>query len=359
MRVDMFLTSLLFAAIMVGCGGSATTTAAKNSSEPVKETSAKLIDKITSPKSKDIFTQGDDITFTFKAAKYDSLAIYFDGERLELEVVDNEVAIPTNESSPVGRRTIKLELYSAGESQTRSVSFSLMPLREYQSYKAEIINSLPHDKDGYTQGLEFSKGRLIESSGQYELSYLAELEFPSMRELRRYDLEDKYFAEGITVLDNKIYMLTWQENTGFIFDRDSFEVIGQWNYPTEGWGLTNDGEMLYMSDGSKYIYVVDPATMKNVRRIEVVWSKGQVNMVNELEWIDGRIWANLYGTNYIFVINPQTGAVEATINCNDLAQKVGYGVDVLNGIAQDPATKKIYATGKLWPNIFEITLRKQ
>lgn len=354
----MFLASLLSVTIMVGCGGSATTVV-KDSGEPVQKSSVKLIDKITSPKSKDIFTQGDDITFAFKASKYDSLAIFFDSERLDLEVENNQVIIPTSESSPVGRRTIKLELYSAGESQTRSVSFSLMPLKEYQSFKAEIVKTMPHSGNGYTQGLEFSRGNLIESSGQYGLSYLAEVEFPSMKELRRYDLEEKYFAEGITVLDDKIYMLTWQENTGFIFDRESFEKIGQWSYPTEGWGLTNDGEMLYMSDGSKYIYVVDPATMKNVRRIEVVWSQGEVSMVNELEWIDNRIWANLYGTNYIFVINPQTGAVESTINCIDLAQKVGYNVDVLNGIAQDPATKKIYATGKLWPSIFEVTLRKQ
>jgi len=219
---------------------------------------------------------------------------------------------------------------------------------------------LPHSRETYTQGLEFYDGMLYESSGEYGLSFIETLSFPELKTVRRTEVDDRFFAEGITILGDTLYMLTWREHQLLKFDPVTLEERGRCTIYTEGWGLTNDGERLYMSDGSQYIYELDPVTLERTGRVPVTTPAGPVFNINELEWIDGRIWANVYGYNNILIIDPATGYVEAIVECNGLLepQDIKRSTDVLNGIAYDPENKKIYVTGKRWPKMFEIELSR-
>lgn len=220
----------------------------------------------------------------------------------------------------------------------------------------KIKQVLPHSRQTYTQGLEFHDGMLLESSGEYGVSFMERRTFPEQKVVKRVDIPEEFFAEGITVLGDTLYMLTWRERAVLLFDPVTFKQIGRHKIYTEGWGITNDGERLYISDGSQYIYEVDPLTFNRKRRIAVSTPTGAVFNINELEWIEGKIWANVYGYNNILIINPSTGEVEAVVKCDDLLDKkdITATTDVMNGIAYDPVHKKIYVTGKNWPKMFEI-----
>ncbi len=222
----------------------------------------------------------------------------------------------------------------------------------------KIKQVLPHSRHTYTQGLEFHDGMLLESSGEYGVSFLEKRSFPEQKVIARVDIPEEFFAEGITVLGDTLYMLTWRERAVLLFDPATFKQIGRRKIYTEGWGITNDGEKLYISDGSQYIYEVDPATFNRKRRITVSTPTGVVFNINELEWIEGKIWANVYGYNNILIIDPATGEVDAVVKCDDLLDKkdITSTTDVMNGIAYDSVQKKIYVTGKNWPKMFEIEI---
>ncbi len=360
MHKVIFIAALALSVSLAACGNtnSSSKSGSTKSSESPKR--VRIISKITSPSPKDSFTLGEDIPFKFNAtSKYDSAHVFLNDRKCAVTLNGDSGIIEGRYNSKVGARKLAVELFANGESQSKSIVFKVLPKGEPKRDNITITNTLTHNKEAYTQGLEFSNGKLLESSGQYGISYLAELEFPSMKEIRRTNLDSELFAEGITVLDNKIYLLTWQEGVGLIYDRDTFKQTGQWNYTGEGWGLTTDGKLLYMSDGTEVIKIIDPSTMKEIDRIEAYTSKGALGYINELEWIDDRIWANIYSTDYIAVINPQSGEVERLIDCSPLSAKVGGAVDVLNGIAKEPNSGKIYLTGKLWPNTFEVRINKQ
>lgn len=227
-----------------------------------------------------------------------------------------------------------------------------------KEYKIKVVNVLPHSRKAYTQGLEFHDGKIYESSGEYGTSFIEIREFPSQKSLKRVDMPAEFFAEGLTIFNDTLYLLTWRERIIFKFDPETLEETGRQRIYTEGWGITNDGKSLYMSDGSQYIYEMDPKDLSRKRRIPVTTPNGPVFNINELEWIDGKIWANVYGYDRIVVIDPQTGYIEKSIDCKGLLEKsdIKSTTDVLNGIARDPQTGKIYVTGKNWPKMFEIEL---
>lgn len=229
---------------------------------------------------------------------------------------------------------------------------------EPRRMNVKVKDVLPHSRKTYTQGLEFHDGMLYESSGEYGLSFIETLSFPGLETVKRTRVDDRFFAEGITVLGDTLYMLTWREHQVLLLDPETLEEIDRRTIYTEGWGLTNDGERLYMSDGSQYICEVDPVTFERKRRVAVTTPAGPVFNINELEWIDGRIWANVYGYNNILIVDPSTGYVEAIVECDDLLEPedIRRSTDVLNGIAYNPESKKIYVTGKRWPKMFEIEL---
>ncbi|HEY1012386.1 MAG TPA: glutaminyl-peptide cyclotransferase, partial [Herpetosiphonaceae bacterium] len=219
-----------------------------------------------------------------------------------------------------------------------------------------VIKSYPHDPRAYTQGLEIEDGVLYEGTGLEGESTLRRVNLETGEVLQSVALPSPIFGEGVTVLDGKIYQLTWQSNVGYVYDAKSFEKLSEWSYDSEGWGLTDDGSQLIMSDGTPTIRFLDPASLAIVREIQVSDQGNPVLNLNELEYIDGAIYANIWQTDRIVAIDPATGAVRASIDMTGLlpVEARAQTVDVLNGIAYDHDQKRLFVTGKLWPTLFEV-----
>jgi glutamine cyclotransferase len=225
-------------------------------------------------------------------------------------------------------------------------------------YGFQVVKSYPHDRGAFTQGLIFENGVLYEGTGLYGQSSLRRVDLVTGRVLQSRKLAAAYFGEGITVLGNKLVQLTWQSKVGFVYGRDSFGIQRRFTYPTEGWGITDDGKRLIMSDGTATLRWLDPQTYKETRTIEVRDENGPVANLNELEYIRGEIYANIWQTDRIARIDPQTGRVKAWIDLQGLLSEEDRRepVDVLNGIAYDAQHDRLFVTGKLWPKLFEIKL---
>ena len=229
---------------------------------------------------------------------------------------------------------------------------------EPKEYTYRIVASWPHDTGAYTQGLQYADGLLWESTGEYGRSELrtTDLATGAVRTLAR--LPRTEFGEGMTLLDSLVYQLTWESNTCHVYDRATGDRLRDFRYAGEGWGLTTDGRSLYLSNGTANIYTIDPQTFRRTGSRTVTYRGEAVPLLNELEWIDGRIWANVYTTDSILIIDPETGVAEARIDLAGLlpeAERTSE-TDVLNGIACDPATGRIFLTGKRWPKIYQIEL---
>lgn len=222
----------------------------------------------------------------------------------------------------------------------------------------KVVHTFPHDTGAYTEGLFWHDGYLYESTGGVGKSSIRKVDLDSGEVVKRRNLMPPYFGEGIIAFDGKLYQLTWKAGTGFIYDFDSFEKLDKFWYPGQGWGMTTDGKVLYMSDGTPQIRVLDPATLKVKRRINVTWDGHRVARINELEWIDGEIWANIWMTDRIARIDPASGEITAFVDLKGLNKHVGrrHGEAVLNGIAWDRANDRIFVTGKLWPHLYQIEL---
>ncbi len=228
-----------------------------------------------------------------------------------------------------------------------------------RQYKVNVVKEYPHDSKAYTQGLFFNDGTLYESTGEFGTSSFRIVELETGKVTRKLDFARKYFGEGSVILGNEMFMLTWLNKVAFVYDAETLEYKQTYSYPREGWGLTTDGKSLVASDGSSKIYFLTPS-FKLEKSLNVTLNGRPVKYLNELEWIDGRIWANVYTTDMIVIINPGTGEVEATVDCTGLLPKNlrTPDTDVLNGIARNPADGKIYLTGKNWPKLYEITLKE-
>ena len=226
-----------------------------------------------------------------------------------------------------------------------------------KQYKVQVVKEYPHDPGAYTQGLFFQGGRFYESTGQFGQSTFREVELATGKVLSKMNFQQKYFAEGSVMLGDKLFILTWLNKVAFVYDAKTLEYRQTYSYPREGWGLTTDGKSLIASDGSARLYFLTPE-FKQERTVTVKMDGRPVRYLNELEYIDGKVWANVYTTDLIVIINPADGTVEATVDCSGLlpANLRKPDTDVLNGIAKDPATGKIYLTGKNWPRLYEIKL---
>lgn len=225
-------------------------------------------------------------------------------------------------------------------------------------YGYRVINEYPHDPAAFTQGLVYTDGVLYEGTGLRGQSSLREVALPTGVVIQQHNLEPQYFGEGVAILDDRIYQLTWQEHVGFIYDQETFDAQSEFAYPTEGWGLTTDGQRLIMSDGSQTLYMLDPATLQLTGRVEVRDGSQPVPRLNELEYVNGEVLANVWQTNHIARIDPTTGQVTGWIDLTGLLnpQDITQRVDVLNGIAYDQEGDRLFVTGKLWPKLFEIEL---
>lgn len=224
------------------------------------------------------------------------------------------------------------------------------------NYTYEVINVYPHDDSAFTQGLVFQNGFLYESTGLYSHSTLRLIELETGDILKLHSLPDQFFGEGTTIFDNRIIQLTWKSNKGFVYDKHSFELLEEFSYPTEGWGITHNGSLLIMSDGTATLHFLDPETFEKVGQVEV-YDNSAVTELNELEYIEGKVYANIWKEDKIAIINLQSGQVEGWIDLEGIQDLENQDPDnVLNGIAYDETDCRFFVTGKRWSQLFEIRL---
>ena len=267
------------------------------------------------------------------------------------------------DNAKLGKQNLIAQVITGTDTIIAQSNLVVLNNKQPEIYSYEIINTYPHDITSYTQGLEFYKGELFESTGQYNESKLRKVDYKTGDVLKNIDLKNGYFGEGLTVLDDKIYQLTWQADTGFIYDVNTFEKLNifRYNNSKEGWGICNDGKSLYKSDGTEKIWTLNTTTVSEDDKIEVYTNKAKIKSLNELEWINGKIYANIYQQNGVVIVNPKNGAVEGVIDFSPLKDLVKQhsGLDVLNGIAYNPETETIFVTGKRWDKLFEVKIVKK
>jgi glutamine cyclotransferase len=340
MHLDKVLKIIIVAALISGCG---------NSSKPIKHF------LIQTNANKNVISNTDTLKLSLSNPsnkKIDSVNYVMNNS----PVAD----IFSLQNSSLGEKMIKAEVFYGGKKEVALQKVIVVNGSTPKLYTYELLNTYPHDITSYTQGLEFYKGVLYESTGQYGESKLRALDYKNDAIINNVNLSRSYFGEGLTVLNDKIYQLTWKEGRGLIYDVNTFETLGSFNYgqSKEGWGLCNDGRQLYKTDGSENIWILNAETLEEERFVQAYTNKGRLTNLNELEWVEGKIYANRYQKNGVAIINPINGAIEAVLDFKDLKNKVTNhpGLDVLNGMAYNPDTKTLFVTGKRWDKLFEVRI---
>ncbi len=304
----------------------------------------------------------------------DSVSYYLNDKKIGA-VTSNKVLEYNLSKEKYGKVQIKGIAYASGNNKEVISNIEIVSPMVPKFLKYKLLNTFPHDQEAYTQGLEFYNGILYESTGNGEggfttttgrgtgkkgISSVRQINYKTGEILKIHKLPIEIFGEGCTILNDKLYQLTYLNNEGYIYNPETLEKEKTFKYfkNMQGWGLCNDGESLYMTDGSEKIYKVDPENFKELDYINVYTNNGPIGNVNELEWVNGKIYANVYGGNAIAIIDPETGAVEAAIDFSDLLHKTTYHEDrdVFNGIAYNPATKTFFVTGKNWDKMFEVEI---
>ena len=266
------------------------------------------------------------------------------------------------ETDPLGEYNIRVELKKGDKIFKKNIIYTLLSHKSPKLYKYEIVNIYPHDIEAYTQGLEFDGDDLYESTGLNGKSTLRKVSYKTGEIIEIKKLDDAFFGEGITLINNKIIQLTWKSLKGFIYNKTNLEMIKSFPYfdSKEGWGLCNDGNKLYKSDGSENIWILNPNDFKEESRIQVVTNKSALRKINELEWVSGKIYANTYQfqKDVVVIINPVTGSVDGVIDFSGLKKKVKQHtkLNVLNGIAYHKKRKTFFVTGKNWNKMFEVKI---
>ncbi len=291
-----------------------------------------------------------------KNKKVDSIIYYVNDAKIATKK-GLEKATLELKNKKLGYQNLKALIYFEGENVETTARVELMSNIEPKLLSYKIVNIFPHDTLSFTEGLEFYRDTLFESVGQYNKSKLLKTNYKTGAIYKSIDLEGNYFGEGITIINNQIIQLTYKESTGFVYNADTWKVEKTFTFDkqVEGWGLTNDGTFLYQSDGTEKIWKMDPKTLKMIDYMNVYTNTSKIKSVNELEWINGKIYCNIWQKDAIAVVNPESGAVEAILNLSDLRNQVKNSeAEVLNGIAYNPKTKTIFVTGKYWNKMFEI-----
>ncbi|MDC0628847.1 MAG: glutaminyl-peptide cyclotransferase [Flavobacteriaceae bacterium] len=337
------LTFIGFSLLFFSCGKNATSKKSNFSIQINSDTS--------------IITNAETLTVELlnpKNIAYDSVQLSLDNK-----LISSSIDLST---IPLGEKRIKAKIFYDSKFEVALKKVIVVNAVPPKLYTYEIVNTYPHDITSYTQGLEFYKGGLYESTGQYGESKLRKLDYKKGTVLKSVNLNSAYFGEGLSVLNDKIYQLTWKEGRGLVYDLKNFEQIETFNYgqSKEGWGLCNDGEKFYKSDGTENLWILNPTTLAEERYIQAYTNKGKLTNLNELEWVDGKIYANRYQKNGVAIINPKNGAIEAVIDFKALKNKVTkhQGLDVLNGMAYNPETQTLFLTGKRWDKLFEVKIIK-
>ncbi len=305
---------------------------------------------------------GDSINFKLNTFDntFDSLIVTSETNTYRFKSSSQHISWPTNKEK-LGSSSAKFELYANGRKYTKSTTYYITPKESPKQYTYNVLNTYPHNNKSFTQGLEFEDNNLYESTGQRGHSTLEKIDLKTGESLQKHELSDDKFGEGLTIIDNKMYQLTWQGGMGYIYNLDDFALQGTFPYgqSREGWGLCNDGEYLYKSDGSDRIYKLDPKTFKEISSVQVTSDKFIYKLINELEWVDGKIYANVYFKDEILIINPETGQVDGIIDLSNIMyppDNKREREEVLNGIAYNGVKNELYITGKHWPKLFHIKL---
>ena len=285
-----------------------------------------------------------------------------DGKELPVENNNIVLDIPT-----LGNKTLNAVVSYNDTSVEISKKIKVLAANAPEIYTYEILNEYPHDNRAYTQGLEFYQDTLYESTGKKGRSSLRKVNYKTGEVLNKIDLDNSVFGEGMTILNEKIYQLTWQSRIGFIYDLKDFKKIDSFQYgeSKEGWGLANDGEKLFKSDGTENIWFINPETLVEEGHTQTVTNSSVFNKANELEYVDGKLYANVYQKPSIMIIDANSGAIEGVVNFSGLSNKVTKGANwvdtdnVLNGIAYHPERKTFFVTGKEWDKLFEVKIMKK
>ena len=259
----------------------------------------------------------------------------------------------------LGYQNLKALVYFEGENQEITSRIELVSNVTPKLLNYKIVNTFPHDTSSFTEGLEFFRDTLFEGTGLRKFSKLLKTDYKTGKIYKSVKLDDMYFGEGITIINNKLYQLTWEEKKGFIYNIDTWKVEKTFDYdkPIEGWGMTNDGKVIYQSDGTEKIWKMNPTNQKMIDYVNVYSGSSKIKSINELEYINGKIYCNIWQKDAIAVVNPENGKVEAIINLAGLRKFIKHPeAEVLNGIAYNPKMKTIFVTGKKWEKLFEITV---
>jgi glutamine cyclotransferase len=250
------------------------------------------------------------------------------------------------------------EIHSSKKSLSSSARNNSAPLKYAPVYSYKIIKTLPHDPSAFTQGLVFENDTLYEGTGIPGRSYLRKINPETGDILKQYKLPQQFFGEGITISGDKIIQLTWRSRIGFVFDKRDFQLLRTFQYPTEGWGITYDGSKLIMSNGTSKLVFLDPVTFREIRQIKVHDGDKPVTNLNELEYIKGEIFANIWRSNRIAIVSSDTGRVTRWVDLEGIARLASGDkiIKTLNGIAYDAKNNRLFVTGKLWANIYEIRI---
>lgn len=317
-----------------------------------------------------MYHTGDPISLVVtnkKEKTIDSVAYYNNDKRIGSSKGNTALNIKF-ENEKLGYQNLKAIVYFEGETFETGTRVEMVSAVEPKLLSYKIVGTYPHDIKAYTQGLEFYRDTLFEGtgngagngSGVRGISSLRKVDYKTGKVIKKVELAADYFGEGITVVNNKVYQLTWLNNEGYVYNADTFKKEKTFKYfkKMEGWGLTSDGKNLYMTDSSDRISIINPESFTEIDYLHVYTSSTKVPAINELEWIDGKIYGNIYQKDAIAVINPKSGAIEAVINLSELKSKVTQhpDLDVLNGIAYNPKTKTIFVTGKNWDKMFELKI---
>ncbi len=289
----------------------------------------------------------------------DSIRYTFDGHHIK------DASQIILKEQRLGKHALSALVFYEGKTKKLTNTITLYADKEPVVYNYEVVNVYPHDADAYTQGLEYHDGFLYESTGRMGQSSLRKVNLKNGKVLQKIDLEPAYFAEGMTILNDKIYQLTWQNNKGFVYNLSDFERIKTFDYgkSKEGWGLCNDGKKLIKTDGTERVWFLDPDTLDEIGFVESYSNKQSVTNLNELEYVNGKIYANVWQKNILLIMNPQNGAIEGVADLNGLdkevrqSQNIEPNDDVLNGIAYDVENDRLFVTGKHWSKLFEIKLK--
>lgn len=328
----------------------------------VKKNSETKHFEIISPTSLENFKIQDTILFSLKKIskydKIDSINIICEGQKYSVLPEAGFRFKWSAEKIKTGLNNIELIIYSDNFKEMHNINLIFKSNIEPENLKYKVIKKYPHDNNSYTQGLFWYNGYLYESAGRKGMSNIRKIDLNKNKVIKENKLENTYFAEGIAPIGDRIYQITWQEKTGFVYDIENLNLISTFNYSfNEAWGLTSDNNKLYMSDGSHYIYIIEPETFSQIDILEVYDNQKKVEKLNELEYVCGNILANIYGANYIVVID-SLGRVVAKVDFKDLIDdkyKNNYDY-VLNGIAFNYENKHFYITGKLWDYIYEVEI---